>query len=258
MEPIGPNLPSPWEILHNCIEECPGKLSTPVDMEAVRNYLITKKTLQKEYHDKTHNAKPLPDLIQGQKILFLSPADPNQYIEGTVIAKVPQPRSYLLESQGKTYCQTCQHIHPLTSSIIPRPSMPEQQNTIISRLSMPEEQNTIISRPSMSKHQNTTMSRSSMSEQQNASISRPSTSEHQNTTISRPSASQQHKPTISGLSTPKPIPVPCRKFLTRPTQPTTTTPTLDDVMAHLNAINQPNTKETATDSESVPADQIIA
>ena len=29
------------------------------DMEAIRNYLITKKTSQKEYHDKTHNAKPL-------------------------------------------------------------------------------------------------------------------------------------------------------------------------------------------------------
>ena len=67
-------------------------------MEAVRNYLITKKTLQKGYHDKTHNVKPLPDLIQGQEVLFLSPVDPNQYIEGTVIAKASQPRSYLLES----------------------------------------------------------------------------------------------------------------------------------------------------------------
>ena len=72
-------------------------------MEAVRNYLITKKNLQKEYHDKTHNAKPLKDLIQGQEVLFLSPADPNQYIEGTVLVKAPQPRGYLLESQGKTY-----------------------------------------------------------------------------------------------------------------------------------------------------------
>ena len=82
-------------------------------MEAVRNYLITKKTSQKEYHDKTHNAKALPDFIQGQEVLFLSPTDPHQYIEGTVIAKAPQPRSYLLESQGKTYCQTHQHIHSL-------------------------------------------------------------------------------------------------------------------------------------------------
>ena len=46
-QPIGPNLPSPWEILHNCIEACPGKPSTPVDMEALRDYLITKKNLQR-------------------------------------------------------------------------------------------------------------------------------------------------------------------------------------------------------------------
>ena len=69
-QPIGPNLPSPQEILHNCIEECPGKPSQPVDMEAVRNYLITKKTMQKENHDKAHNVKPLPELIQGKEVLF--------------------------------------------------------------------------------------------------------------------------------------------------------------------------------------------
>ena len=106
-QPIGPNLPSPQEILHNHIEAGLGKPSTPVDLEAVRDYLITKKNLQKEYHDKTHNAKPLPDLSQGQEVLFLCSADPNQYIEGRVLAKAPQPRSYLLESQGKTYCHTC-------------------------------------------------------------------------------------------------------------------------------------------------------
>ena len=90
-QPIGPNLPSPQEILHNHIEAYPGKLSTPVDMEAVRNYLITKKNLQKEYHDKTHNAKPLPDPIQGQEVSFLRSADPNQYIEckSTTAKKLP-------------------------------------------------------------------------------------------------------------------------------------------------------------------------
>ena len=103
-QPIGPNLPSPQEILHNCIEECPGKPSQPVDMEAVRNYLITKRTSQKGNHNKAHNVKPLSELIQGQEILFISPADPNQYIEGTIITKAPQPRSYLIESEGKTYC----------------------------------------------------------------------------------------------------------------------------------------------------------
>ena len=87
-QPIGPNLPSLQEILHNCIEEHPGKPSQPVDMEAVRNYLITKKTSQKDNHDKAHNVKPLSELIQGQVVLFLSTADPNQYIEGTIITKL--------------------------------------------------------------------------------------------------------------------------------------------------------------------------
>ena len=210
-QPIGPNLPSPREILHNCIEACPGKPSTPVDMEAVRDYLITKKNLQKEYHDKTRNAKSLPDLSQGQEVLFLSPADPNQYIEGTVLAKAPQPRSYLLESQGKTYHHTRQHICSLSNAIIPRPSEPEQQITTISG-------------PSTSKHQNVTISGPPPSEQQKTTITGPPMPEHQNTTITRPSASPRYIPTISRPPTPKPIPAPCRKFLPRPPQPPTTTP----------------------------------
>ena len=55
---ISPNLPSPREILHNLTEECPGQPSHPVDCEQVRNYLLDKKATQKEYHDKSHNAKP--------------------------------------------------------------------------------------------------------------------------------------------------------------------------------------------------------
>ena len=45
--PIGPNLPSPREILHNRTEEHPGQPSHPVDCEQVRNYLLDKKTTQK-------------------------------------------------------------------------------------------------------------------------------------------------------------------------------------------------------------------
>ena len=54
--------------------------------------------------------KPLPELKPGQKILFLSPKDENQYIEGTVTSKASTPRSYYLESQGKQYHRTRQHI----------------------------------------------------------------------------------------------------------------------------------------------------
>ena len=111
--PIIPNLPSPREILHNCTEECPGQPPHPVDCEQVRNYLSDKKTTQKEYHDKSHNARPLSELEPGQKILFLSPREENQYIEGTITTKAATPRSYYIECQGKTYRRTCQHIHTI-------------------------------------------------------------------------------------------------------------------------------------------------
>ena len=45
--PIGPNLPSPHEILLNCTDPKPGQPSTPIDVEQVRDYLITKKVSSK-------------------------------------------------------------------------------------------------------------------------------------------------------------------------------------------------------------------
>ena len=107
---IGPNLPSPREILHNCMEKRLGQTPQAVDYEEIRNYLLDKKSSQKRYHDQSHNAKPSPELKPGQKILFLSPKDENQYIEGTVTSKASTPRSYYLEYQGKQYHHTRQHI----------------------------------------------------------------------------------------------------------------------------------------------------
>ena len=75
--PIGPNLPSPREILHNHTEKRPGQTPHAIDYEEVRNYLLDKKSTQKRYHDQSHNVKPLPELKPGQKILFLSPKDKN-------------------------------------------------------------------------------------------------------------------------------------------------------------------------------------
>ena len=100
--PIGPNLQSPREILHNHTEECSGQPSNPVYCEQVRNYLLDKKATQKEYHNKSHNAKPLSELEPGQKVLFLSPREENQYIKGTITTKAATPRSYYIECQGKT------------------------------------------------------------------------------------------------------------------------------------------------------------
>ena len=71
--PNGPNLPSPREILHNHTEECPGQPSHLVDCGQARNYLLDKKTTQKEYHDKSHNARPLSELAPGQKLTLPQP-----------------------------------------------------------------------------------------------------------------------------------------------------------------------------------------
>ena len=87
-----------------------------------------KKTTQKEYHDKSHNARLLPELEPGQKILFLSPREENQYIEGTITTKAATPRIYYIECQGKTYCCTCQHIH--TINIENPVSQDHQQETV--------------------------------------------------------------------------------------------------------------------------------
>ena len=55
--PTGPNLPSPCEIL-NHRDPRPGQPSTPIDLEHIRDYLITKKSTRKHYYDKKHNARP--------------------------------------------------------------------------------------------------------------------------------------------------------------------------------------------------------
>ena len=103
----------PREILHNCTEKRPGQTPHAVDYEEIRNYLLDKKLTQKRYHNQNHNVKSLPELKPGQKILFLSPNDENQYIQGTVTSKASTSRSYYLESQGKQYHCTRQHIHPI-------------------------------------------------------------------------------------------------------------------------------------------------
>ena len=115
--PIGPNLRKPREMLHNHTEECSRHPLHPVDYEQVRNYLLDKKATQKEYHDKNHNAKPLPELKPGQKVLFLSPREEDQYFEGTITTKALTPRSYHIECQGKTYCHTHQHICTINTEI---------------------------------------------------------------------------------------------------------------------------------------------
>ena len=88
--PIGPDLPSLREILHNLTEDRPGKPSWPVNFGQIRNYLISQKGKQKDNHDSRHQAKSLPELQPGQQVLFLSPVNnKSEYIPDTILSPSP-------------------------------------------------------------------------------------------------------------------------------------------------------------------------
>ena len=81
---IGPNIPSPCEILHNRMFQCPGKPSLPDDKESVRNYLLSHRQSQKTYFNKVHSVHDLIQLGSGQEVLFRSPVE-DKYIPRTII-----------------------------------------------------------------------------------------------------------------------------------------------------------------------------
>ena len=59
--PIGPTMPSPREILHKTTLQHPIRPSAPVDMESVRNYLLSRKQSIKAQFDRAHGAHELQD-----------------------------------------------------------------------------------------------------------------------------------------------------------------------------------------------------
>ena len=149
--PIGQHLPSPREILHNRTKDQPGQPPHPVDFKEVRNYLIAKKSSQKKHYDKRHNIRDLPELYPGQAVLFLSPAETNIYVEGTITGPSTTPHSYNIEAQGTAYRCNREHIRPInidnpTSS---RPSA--HQETPISGPSPPK--SPVSSPPGNNSHQ---------------------------------------------------------------------------------------------------------
>ena len=104
------------------------KLSIPVDMDMVQDYLITKKLMQKKHFDKSHGGRPLSTLITSQKVLFLSPADQCSYVPSTFIETVSIPRSSLIKAQGKWYHRSREHIHPLQQDLF-KVTNPQLQRT---------------------------------------------------------------------------------------------------------------------------------
>ena len=230
--PIGPDLPSPREILHNLTDDRPGKPSRPVNFTQIRNYLISQKVKQKDNHDSRHQAKPLPKLLPGQQVLFLSPVDnKSEYIPGTILSPSSTPRSYKIEANGRIYRHTRQHICTI-NNIQP------------------------FTRPSASQYQNST-------KQDNNNLPRlPSVQNKAKTFISGPSAPP--KPVYKRLPRP-PQPHPSNKN-TAITGPSTTStnipkslitrplssllPSHNDMLPYLSANNSPRILPPAADSTS--------
>ena len=118
LTPIRPNIPLPHEILHNWTFQHPGRPSQPVNMERVRNYLLSHKQVQSTQFNKAHGAHALPELTPGQEMLFRSPVD-KEYIPRTIIVKPIVHHSYYVEAQGKRYHRTREHLWPIHPNLPP-------------------------------------------------------------------------------------------------------------------------------------------
>ena len=63
--------------------------------------------------------------MQVNQSLFLSSADANSYIEGTITGPTTTPRGYMLDAQGTVHCCNRQLIFPIHTDTTPflRPSL---------------------------------------------------------------------------------------------------------------------------------------
>ena len=136
-------MPSPREIQHNRTIQCLGKPSQPVDMERVLNFLLSCKQSQCIQFDKAHGARALPELPQGQEVLFRTPSG-DEYIPGTIVDKATMPCSYIIVVQGKRYRRTREHVWPIHINL-PPPAPKSRTKQCILR---PKPKATQISKPS--------------------------------------------------------------------------------------------------------------
>ena len=111
-------MPTPREILHNRTIQWPGRPSQPVDMENIRNFLISKRQAQCDQFNKAHGVWALQELPPDQEVLFRSPAS-DEYIPGIIIEKAPVPQSYFIKAPGKKYCRTREQVQPIHLNLPP-------------------------------------------------------------------------------------------------------------------------------------------
>ena len=212
--PIGPSLPSPCKILLNRTDPKPSHPSTPINLEQVRDYLITKKSTQKHYYDTRHNTRPLPDLSPSQDILFLSPVDQMSYLKGTIVSRASTPRSYIIEAQGCRYRHNRQHIKPINTdppSPLARPytAIQSHNNLIVSgpqNITQPQTHNNLIISGPPQPHQSTrnvwTMKMPTLNDAPHRPLIKSHKSNHQTCPYTRPHITKPSNCSIKPISGP--------------------------------------------------------
>ena len=101
--PIGPNLPGTTEILHNwpvwpCVssQEKPASVYSQKILEA----FISHQQQQKRVYNDREKAKALPDLNEGQSILYIMTQF--DWLPRKVTQKGPEPRGYIVSTPTDT------------------------------------------------------------------------------------------------------------------------------------------------------------
>ena len=96
--PINHNLPSPAELLNNCIlrSNLNAKVSTLrfSNTDHIREELKHRQDMQKMYHDRI--AHDLPPLVPGQDVRILD-SQTGKWKPATITSKCAEPRSYILQ-----------------------------------------------------------------------------------------------------------------------------------------------------------------
>ena len=139
--PIGRNQPTPCEILHNRVTGRPGQPAHPIDMEAVRNYLIESKILQKQQYDRRHRTVQKRRLSRGEEVMYLTPA--GTFEQGTIESKHPDfPRSYYVTSAAGRFRRTRDQIRELDPrSILLRQESSFNSKTVLTGPPHPPKEN---------------------------------------------------------------------------------------------------------------------
>ena len=115
----------------------------PYRSQGSQRLLNNTEVTPKKHHNRRHNSRDFQKLHLCQPVLFLSTADINSYIEGTITGPSTSPHSYMTEAQGTPYHCSRHHIHSIHTDTkpFPRPFMlqgntipgpSEQQNPLIS------------------------------------------------------------------------------------------------------------------------------